>query len=813
MGQTNFEGRYPIHYHLVYDNGSASYVRDSSCHRSFYKCWTIHGTNSVTIERNVAYDVIGHALYLEDGVEEYNVIKFNLHAHVHPIGVPPGQGNQFLPSILDSPSISTAADATAAGFYMSNAKNYVDGNAVVGGYAGYQFPIFPEPLGANADARVVPRMKYTLSFDGNSCRSAGYWWAHATCLYVGGLFEQYDASRRRYFPGRTINGHRTCRIDGYVDCPAGTGCSPHAWCPRWERSDCPGGTWPTACHTSLKFTNFKASLTTVGAMHWGNRGIFETIEVHDIVGGPSLELFGDNAVDRLLVTCRTPNFPAQPPYCGSSMAAHEGDERAVSCTYHDKRAWEARTKVVTWYDTAMNTLFTDTKIRQCDPAAWAGCSNSACRSSALVEFTAHSDEHLPEVMSLTAGWDLEAATGSANEYLFEFNQRDPPSISGRFAGWLDTDGAACDKLGWGPTILGSNYDAGTWWRTEDATSPDCALAGRDDLMYCCKAKGGWLVSLRMIWSDALQSQLAGNGGSYCDNSFGSASTCPQVGWFAKFGDSSLSDDGVKLMQRAEPVGPVPGSTSPRGYGWYLRLDGGYSPTQLELANIQVHHDAIFVLAINYPKGTTFDIEMRATCTSSSNLCAHTFTEAATLATLRMHEDTYYVDDSRADVTTLFVRVVQRSSKKLADDDTDWVDGWEVPTFTNSYLEGLRDRDWGIPLRNSDYPRLNISATCGNGGNCGDYCCNSAPEWIPPVMWDEAYLVDVPTVAPTPSPSTECVDDLEWASVLSSSKDCAWVARKMANNWDVERATKKCKNLMDINDVPAKDACCVCRPLF
>lgn len=36
MGQTNFEGRYPVHWHQIGD-GTGSYIEDSSVHHSFYK--------------------------------------------------------------------------------------------------------------------------------------------------------------------------------------------------------------------------------------------------------------------------------------------------------------------------------------------------------------------------------------------------------------------------------------------------------------------------------------------------------------------------------------------------------------------------------------------------------------------------------------------------------------------------------------------------------------------------------------------------------------------------------------------------------
>jgi hypothetical protein len=68
MGQTNVKGRYPIHFHQVGEGGFRSFVQDSSIWHSFYRCVSIHGTNSTRISRNVAHDVSGFCYYLEDGV-------------------------------------------------------------------------------------------------------------------------------------------------------------------------------------------------------------------------------------------------------------------------------------------------------------------------------------------------------------------------------------------------------------------------------------------------------------------------------------------------------------------------------------------------------------------------------------------------------------------------------------------------------------------------------------------------------------------------------------------------------------------------
>jgi G8 domain len=133
MGQTNVLGRYPMHFHLL-GNCPDCYVTDSSFHRSYYRCISIHGTNNATISENVAYDVTGYCYYLEDGVEENNTLSFNLAAHIHKIGPdPPGKTyGQELDDYVQGPNLTLPADVTASGFYITNVHNNIIGNAASG---------------------------------------------------------------------------------------------------------------------------------------------------------------------------------------------------------------------------------------------------------------------------------------------------------------------------------------------------------------------------------------------------------------------------------------------------------------------------------------------------------------------------------------------------------------------------------------------------------------------------------------------------------------------------------------------------------
>lgn len=132
MGQTNVLGRYPMHFHLLGECPSC-YFRDSSIHRSYYRCISVHGTNSSLVSENVAYDVTGYCYYLEDGVESNNTISFNLAALINNIGPPNPWGNGQTTNVYQqSSTLTNPADVTASGYYITNVHNNLIGNAASG---------------------------------------------------------------------------------------------------------------------------------------------------------------------------------------------------------------------------------------------------------------------------------------------------------------------------------------------------------------------------------------------------------------------------------------------------------------------------------------------------------------------------------------------------------------------------------------------------------------------------------------------------------------------------------------------------------
>jgi hypothetical protein len=77
MGQAFKLGRYAIHFHMI-GNVHKSYVEGIGLHQSNNRAITIHGTHYLRILKNVAFEVKGHTVFIEDAIEQNNYIYKNL---------------------------------------------------------------------------------------------------------------------------------------------------------------------------------------------------------------------------------------------------------------------------------------------------------------------------------------------------------------------------------------------------------------------------------------------------------------------------------------------------------------------------------------------------------------------------------------------------------------------------------------------------------------------------------------------------------------------------------------------------------------
>ncbi|OQR89010.1 transmembrane protein [Thraustotheca clavata] len=119
FGQGDIVGRYPIHFHLCAQAPPRTFVRANSIHDAFMRAVAIHGTQNVLVDNNVAYNISGHAMFLEDGAEFGNIFSSNLVALVR--------------QKLDGPFRLGSDDQTGlSAFWLTNANNTFINNVVAG---------------------------------------------------------------------------------------------------------------------------------------------------------------------------------------------------------------------------------------------------------------------------------------------------------------------------------------------------------------------------------------------------------------------------------------------------------------------------------------------------------------------------------------------------------------------------------------------------------------------------------------------------------------------------------------------------------
>lgn len=178
MGQKQRLGRYPVHWHMLGDQGASQFVRDCSIWHSYNRAITIHGTNGVSAEGNVAYDHIGHGIFLEDGSERFNTINYNL--ALGTIKPPPGE--ELIPT---DNSHNQPQNRTPSTYWITNPNNTMIGNVAAGtvnqslggGTIGtgfwFAFPASPRGLSAS-DPRfsgLQPYKEPLGAFEGNVAHS------------------------------------------------------------------------------------------------------------------------------------------------------------------------------------------------------------------------------------------------------------------------------------------------------------------------------------------------------------------------------------------------------------------------------------------------------------------------------------------------------------------------------------------------------------------------------------------------------------------------------------------------------------------
>eukprot|EP00421_Protoceratium_reticulatum_P040736 CAMPEP_0168436214 /NCGR_PEP_ID=MMETSP0228-20121227/40816_1 /TAXON_ID=133427 /ORGANISM="Protoceratium reticulatum, Strain CCCM 535 (=CCMP 1889)" /LENGTH=1116 /DNA_ID=CAMNT_0008450415 /DNA_START=45 /DNA_END=3392 /DNA_ORIENTATION=+ len=534
MGQQNHMGRYPFHLHLMGNVSGASFFEDCLVRRSYFRAFTLHGTSSSRVSRSVAYDVAGSAYYLEDGVEEQNLFEFNLAGFVHIIkklSTYDGGGQRGV-TVATEPGRILPTDATAVGFYCTNAKNRWIGNSASGGFAGFHFPSVPKALGDSAAAfpDYWPDAQELLEFDSNTAHSSGYHWNAGPCIYVGGqLVESSPGSHDyRYVTGRSNPARR-----------AGL----------------------------TRFTSTKVFACRKGMLFWGTAYgarkpdfILEDFEAHDV--GMSSQQLGDTYIWRAVISAHTNNtFAADLPRVCAGFEL---------------------------YDTDMQTILSEVTFRNFDRPGDT-CIQDLTHSNVykpqgMFHSRALTFEATPRARRFTHRHRL--ACHSANsEDKCQNDCSGCPTLSGssQLANIIDADGTG---VGWslGPAILGAddayyetNGETNEWWHLDDQCSQEvdwgywaCPKKGNRAVVSLFLMKGIRAVPAPRTSSDSIQGRLYhfGRAGRHLRVGLADSTevtgACCDVGWFLEVTGGALPRMTVYLDQMVPQGGLVFSTAYPVG---------------------------------------------------------------------------------------------------------------------------------------------------------------------------------------------------------------------------------------------------------
>jgi len=731
MGQTNVIGRYPMHFHLLGNSCSDCYFRDSSVHRSFYRCVSIHGTNFLDVSENVAFDVTGFCYYLEDGVEHDNRIEFNLGAHIHTLGpkIPYGPGQKITP-FSQNENLAMPADVSASAFYITNVKNYIIGNAASGGWSGFAFPLLAEPVGLHRGTRLRPSSELSLIIDGNTAHSSSWWWKHSAPFYFGGTLYYNDDDVLEYNAGRDLT--RPKRAPCVINkCKTIDGCAEYSWCQPFHQA------W-------LKVTNTKAFLAAgVGLNSWNGRMELINYECHDC--GLSLESLSTDGfwADNMLGVCRS-KVPLVLP--------------------GNAKAWHIPGDGFKWYDTNQEHILTNITLRNCgyrsaefdqynqDPERGCGDEDSTgCHEKSSVwSFVAHSDQFVPEIMQATKYISIE---NSGRYFRFhDFRKNAPSSVSGREQNWFDADGS---MTGLGvPSVISSGLaDAGMWWFADEKAIYD----PQGPLWFFEMTNGRGLGHVRIKWDDALHDEV---GVTQCGN--GKKIPCDYVGYIKHIGDLYAEDHGLPVTANADIVGPV------GGFGWKFELNRG-APKSMRFEEIEVDPSTPMMISIAYPKGTTFELVAHAGWCDEDTTeysCTHKFHQVDSVEEVRSSIGNTYNVDAQGVLT---VRIIQTPKTFVGRPEFFLPNYSSVDRDGKGYAVSRFERN-GIRL--PKYTRKNyLSLETSCDSTDGVYCSEFPPPYEPivcsPGFKQTGYDICTKELATTYLPKPP-MNDLSISSSFSSS---------------------------------------------
>ncbi|CAO2584978.1 Cell surface hyaluronidase [Lemmus lemmus] len=173
MGQQHL-GRYPVHFHLCGDVDSKGGYRHPasvdglSIHHSFSRCITVHGTNGLLIKDTIGFDTLGHCFFLEDGVEQRNILFHNLGLLTKPGTLLPTDRNSSMCTIMrdgvfgNYVPVPTTDCMAVSTFWIAHPNNHLINNAAAGSQdAGIWYLFHKEPTGESTGLQLLEKPELT----------------------------------------------------------------------------------------------------------------------------------------------------------------------------------------------------------------------------------------------------------------------------------------------------------------------------------------------------------------------------------------------------------------------------------------------------------------------------------------------------------------------------------------------------------------------------------------------------------------------------------------------------------------------------
>lgn len=197
-GQRGIKGKYCFHMHLM-GGCPTCLFKGNAVEYSHQRGLVIHGTHLSTVEENVFSDVRGANMYIEDGGELYNVIKYNV--AICPWNLGKFNSNRVKRGCTVPGTDNDQADTEVnqAGIWALSSTNHLTGNRYSNHFNGMFYQVTMRNGRASTQGEVCPRSHPVGRMVGNT-------------FHGGGRFGTYFLSDN--FPKKNLG--QTVQSDGHI---------------------------------------------------------------------------------------------------------------------------------------------------------------------------------------------------------------------------------------------------------------------------------------------------------------------------------------------------------------------------------------------------------------------------------------------------------------------------------------------------------------------------------------------------------------------------------------------------------------------